>query len=112
MVHKSKRVNKWKSTVKKNTLAPVFNETFEFSIVNMDIKDILLEIFIMDRDKFTRNDVMGFISIGMMSHSETGKAHWSMMMSSPQQSISHWHNLLPREHLARKKRHRHRSQSL
>ena len=65
MLHRHRRLDKWKSTTRRNTLAPVFNEPFEFDITGMDVRDICLEIFVMDHDRFRKNDVIGIVYVGL-----------------------------------------------
>ena len=92
---KGKRHFKWKTSVKKNTLLPVFNEAFQFDIAGMDLRDITLEVLVMDYDRFSRNDLMGVISIGENVAHLSGRNHWLAMQSSPNQAISNWHSLQP-----------------
>lgn len=96
LVCSGKREKKWKSTVKKNTLAPVFNESFRFDIPKeMSISDVYLEVLVMDYDRFSRNDVMGMIVLGDKHGYGNGRKHWIDMLHSPQQTISQWHSALP-----------------
>ena len=53
LLYRGKRVSKWKSSVKKNTLVATFNEPFQFSIESKDINDVKLEFVIMDYDRFS-----------------------------------------------------------
>ena len=96
LIHKGKRKKKWKSTVKKNTLTPIFNESFLFEISKgVNISDVHLEVFLMDYDRFSRNDIVGMITLGEKSDHETGQKHWIDMLQSPQQSITQWHSVAP-----------------
>ena len=96
LVHKGKRQSKWKTTIKRNTLLPVFNEPFQFDVKDMDLKNLHLEVLVMDHDRFRRNDIMGVVYIGPNSPQECGRSHWSEMMVSVNSSVSRWHPLLPR----------------
>ena len=99
-------MTKWKSTVKKGTLAPVFNEAFQFDITGMDAQDVNLEVFVMDHDRFRKNDVIGMVYIGPKCPSELGQTHYSEMLANPQHPISHWHQLIPHQQLKSRKRHK------
>ena len=79
--------------MKKNTLVPVFNESFVFDVAMMDLSDIRLDILVMDYDRFTANDLMGVVIIGESSPSESGRSHWDEMMASPKHRMSRWHSL-------------------
>lgn len=106
MLHKQRRLDKWKSTTRKNTLAPVFNEPFEFDITGMDVKDVCLEIFIMDHDRFRKNDVIGIVYVGLHGPSDSGTSHFNEVLSSLGQQVTHWHHLIPHQQLKKRKRHK------
>ena len=89
-----RRLAKWKTCVKRNTLLPIFNEKFMFNVSTMDLKDIVLEVKVMDYDRFSRNDLMGVVLIGENVQQETGRVHWAEMISSVNQAVSHWHPIL------------------
>ena len=96
LIHRGRRKKKWKSTVKKNTLTPIFNESFLFEISKgMNISDVNLEVFLMDYDRFSRNDIVGMIILGEKSDHVTGQKHWIDMLQSPQQSVTQWHSVAP-----------------
>ena len=95
VIHENKRVSKWKTEVKKNTLVPIYNESFQFDISGMDIKQVSLEIWIMDYDWFSRNDKMGVVYVGANSPQEVGRCHWLEILSSPEHQTSHWHTIIP-----------------
>ena len=90
---------KWKTSVKKNTLVPIYNENFQFDTTNMDIRHVSLEIWVMDYDWFSRNDKMGVVYIGLNSPQEVGRCHWVEIINSPEQMASHWHAIIPQSHL-------------
>ena len=98
LLHRGKRREKWKTSTKKGTLAPVFNELFQFDVSNMQIKDVTLQLVLMDFDRFVRNDRMGTIQIGDNSQQTSGQMHWRQMCLSPHETISHWHSILPVGH--------------
>lgn len=95
MLHKGRRNQKWKSSVKRNTLIPIFNEGFQFDISSMDIRDVALEVLMMDYDRFSRNDVVGVVYLGDNVPHNTGKQHWDQIIAQPNISISNWHTILP-----------------
>ena len=82
--------------MKKNTLVPVFNESFVFDVAMMDLLDISLEILVMDYNHFTaKNDLVGVIVIGEHSPHESGRSHWDEIMASPKHRVSRWHWIHP-----------------
>ena len=94
-IYENKRMNKWKTVVKKNTLVPIYNESFQFDMSGMDIKNVSLEIWVMDYDWFSRNDKMGVVYVGANSPQEVGRCHWLEILSSPEHQTSHWHTIIP-----------------
>lgn len=106
LLHKQKRVSKWKSATKRGTLAPVFNEIFEFDITGMDPNDVNVEVFVMNHDRFRRNDVLGIVYVGANVPSELGVAHYNEVLAHPQHPISHWHKLIPHHQVKVRKRHK------
>ncbi len=98
LIYGGKRMKKWKTSVKKNTLVPVFNESFAFDVSRMDLLDISLEFSLMDYDRFTANDLVGVVVIGEHSPHESGKSHWDEIMASPKHRVSRWHSIRPPHH--------------
>ena len=98
LVYQGKRVSKWKSSVKKNTLVATFNEPFQFDLEKKDINHVELEVVIMDYDRFSRNDLIGTVLLGANVNHQSGQSHWTEMIATPQQRISRWHSIKPTLH--------------
>ena len=81
--------------MKRNTLIPIFNEPFQFDLSEISVRDVTLEILMMDYDRFSRNDIVGVVFIGHRVPHNTGQQHWDQMISQPNTSISSWHSILP-----------------
>ena len=113
LVYQGRRVVKWKSTVKRNTLVAVFNEPFQFDLEKKDINHVGLEIVVMDYDRFTRNDYIGTVLLGANVHHHSGRSHWTDTIGTSQQRIiSRWHSIkpnLPQTELTAKKKMMQRS---
>ena len=88
------RNQKWKSTVKRNTLLPIFNESFQFDLRGMHPKQVVLNILLIDNDRFTQGDVVGMVNIGAMVPHDTGRQHWEQIISQPNTSVEGWHPIL------------------
>ena len=98
LVYQGKRVSKWKSSVKKNTLVATFNEPFQFDLEKKDINHVELEVVVMDYDRFSRNDLIGTVLLGANVNHQSGQSHWTDMVATPQQRISRWHSIKPTLH--------------
>ncbi|XP_029287873.1 synaptotagmin-2-like isoform X2 [Cottoperca gobio] len=91
-----KRLKKKKTTVKKNTLNPYYNESFSFEIPLEQMQKILVAVTVFDYDKIGKNDAIGKIFVGSKA-SGLGLKHWSDMLSNPRRPIAQWHPLQPEE---------------
>ncbi|XP_062381684.1 synaptotagmin Vb [Sardina pilchardus] len=94
--HNGKRLKKKKTTVKKNTLNPYFNESFSFEIPFAQIQKVQLIVTVYDYDKLGSNDAIGKIFIGYGA-TGVGLRHWSDMLANPRRPIAQWHTLQPEE---------------
>ena len=98
VIYKEKQVFKWESTVKRNTLQTVYNESFSYKLteeMSMAMSDVALSFRVLDYDRFSRHDTMGVVDIGRNASSKLGKKHWTEIMLSPRQRISFWHSIQP-----------------
>ncbi|XP_069004836.1 synaptotagmin-2-like isoform X3 [Embiotoca jacksoni] len=91
-----KRLKKKKTTVKKNTLNPYYNESFSFEIPLEQMQKILVAVTVFDYDKIGKNDAIGKIFVGSKA-TGLGLKHWSDMLSNPRRPIAQWHVLQPEE---------------
>ncbi|KAL2088961.1 hypothetical protein ACEWY4_015860 [Coilia grayii] len=92
LMHKDKRVEKKKTVVMKRCLNPVFNESFPFDVPAHVLRETTIIITVMDKDKFSRNDVIGKIYLSWKSGPAEVK-HWKDMMGHPRTSVAQWHPL-------------------
>ncbi|XP_029910302.1 synaptotagmin VIII isoform X2 [Myripristis murdjan] len=90
---------KWKkkkTSVKKKTLNPYYNESFTFDVSFDQIQRVNLVISVWDHDAMTRNDAMGKIFLGCDA-SGNQLRHWADMLANPRRPVAQWHNLLSAE---------------
>lgn len=90
---------KWKkkkTSIKKKTLNPYFNESFVFDVSLDQIQRVNLVVSVWDHDAVTRNDPIGKIYLGCDA---TGNQlrHWADMLSNPRRPVAQWHSLLSAE---------------
>ncbi|CAL8380203.1 synaptotagmin-9 [Gadus morhua] len=88
-----RRLKKRKTSTKRNTLNPVYNEAIVFDVPPENIDQISLLIAVMDYDRVGHNEVIGVCRVG--NDAETlGRDHWSEMLTYPRKPIAHWHPLV------------------
>lgn len=87
-----KRLKKKKTTIKKNTLCPYYNESFSFEVPFEQIQKVSLLVSVFDYDRMGKNDMIGRILLGCNA-SGTELRHWSDMLASPRRPIAQWHTL-------------------
>ncbi|XP_076585332.1 synaptotagmin-7b isoform X2 [Chaetodon auriga] len=92
LMHKDKRVEKKKTVVMKRCLNPVFNESFPFDVPAHVLRETTIIITVMDKDRLSRNDVIGKIYLSWKSGPAEVK-HWKDMMGRPRTAVSQWHAL-------------------
>ncbi|KAI8504510.1 PREDICTED: synaptotagmin-1-like [Branchiostoma belcheri] len=87
-----KRLKKKKTTVKKCTLNPYYNESFKFDIPFDQIQKVELVITVLDWDAIGGSDPIGRTVLGCNA---TGAElrHWSDMLANPRRPICQWHTL-------------------
>lgn len=87
---------KWKkrkTSVKKRTLAPYYNESFTFTVTFEQIQRVNLVISVWDYDTMSRNDAIGKIYLGSDAAGNQLR-HWADMLSNPRRPVAQWHSLL------------------
>ncbi|XP_057693877.1 synaptotagmin-B-like isoform X3 [Corythoichthys intestinalis] len=90
---------KWKkkkSTIKKNTLNPYYNEAFTFKVTLEQIRRVNLVISVWDHDPMTPNDPTGKIFLGCDAQGNQLR-HWADMLANPRRPVAQWHTLLSSE---------------
>uniref|UniRef100_A0A1A8PCE2 Synaptotagmin IXb n=1 Tax=Nothobranchius rachovii TaxID=451742 RepID=A0A1A8PCE2_9TELE len=88
-----RRLKKRKTSTKRNTLNPVYNEAIVFDVPPENIDQISLLIAAMDYDRVGHNEVIGVCRVGSEAES-LGRDHWSEMLTYPRKPIAHWHPLV------------------
>ncbi|NXN19816.1 SYT1 protein, partial [Indicator maculatus] len=89
-----KKWKKKKTSVKKNTLSPYFNEVFVFEVPFSQIQNVDVVISVWDHDTVSKDEPIGKLSLGCRA---TGNQlrHWSDMLANPRRPLAQWHSLQP-----------------
>uniref|UniRef100_A0A8C6SB31 Synaptotagmin IXb n=1 Tax=Neogobius melanostomus TaxID=47308 RepID=A0A8C6SB31_9GOBI len=88
-----RRLKKRKTSTKRNTLNPIYNEAIVFDVPPENIDQISLLIAVMDYDRVGHNEVIGVCRVGGEAES-LGRDHWNEMLSYPRKPVAHWHPLI------------------
>ncbi|XP_073687714.1 synaptotagmin-9-like [Garra rufa] len=88
-----RRLKKRKTSTKRNTLNPVYNEAIVFDVPPENIDQISLLIAVMDYDRVGHNEVIGVCHVGNRAQS-LGRDHWNEMLTYPRKPIARWHPLV------------------
>ncbi|GAB6021316.1 hypothetical protein CHUAL_003927 [Chamberlinius hualienensis] len=87
-----KRIKKKKTTVKKATLNPVYNEALVFDIPPENCEDVSLVVNVIDYDRVGPNEMMGSCIIGA-NVIGIGRDHWQEMLDNPRKPVAQWYQL-------------------
>ncbi|XP_061415814.1 synaptotagmin-1-like isoform X1 [Lethenteron reissneri] len=96
LMQNGKRLKKKKTTIKKNTLNPYYNESFSFEVPFEQIQKVQVVVTVLDYDKLGKNEAIGKLFVGCNA-SGTELRHWSDMLANPRRPIAQWHTLKPEE---------------
>uniref|UniRef100_A0A672Y9B4 Synaptotagmin n=2 Tax=Sphaeramia orbicularis TaxID=375764 RepID=A0A672Y9B4_9TELE len=96
LMQNGKRLKKKKTTIKKNTLNPYYNESFSFEVPCEQIEKVQVAVTVLDYDKIGKNDAIGKLLLGNNS-TGTELRHWSDMLANPRRPIAQWHSLKPED---------------
>nr|XP_019960822.1 PREDICTED: synaptotagmin-6 [Paralichthys olivaceus] len=88
-----RRLKKKKTSIKKNTLNPTYNEAIIFDIPPDSMDHVSLHISVMDYDLVGHNEIIGVMRVGCSAEG-LSRDHWNEMLAYPRKPIAHWHPLL------------------
>lgn len=87
-----KRLKKKKTSIKKCTLNPYYNESFTFEVPFEQIQKVTLVTTVVDYDRIGTSEPIGKVVLGCNA-SGTELRHWMDMLASPRRPIAQWHSL-------------------
>lgn len=87
-----KRLKKKKTSIKKCTLNPYYNESFSFEVPFEQIQKVQLVVTVVDYDRIGTSDPIGKVTLGCNA-TGTELRHWMDMLASPRRPIAQWHSL-------------------
>lgn len=97
LVHFEKPIKTKKTTIKKNTLDPVFNESVSFNINPQQLETSSIVMTVWDYNSKSRDDFVGRIVLGKYGTGPHEFTHWSRMLQSQRSPVAQWHSLRTRQ---------------
>lgn len=92
LMSNGKRLKKKKTSVKKCTLNPYYNESFQFEVPYEQINKVSVIVTVIDYDRIGTCDPIGKVEVGPGCQSAELR-HWMDMLASPRRPIAQWHSL-------------------
>ncbi|UJR31586.1 hypothetical protein I4U23_019073 [Adineta vaga] len=94
MFYKGQRIVKKRSSIKRTTQCPVYNECFTFHIPENDLQNIYFDIILFDYDHHMKHEPIGIFSIG--NHTNERNQHWhDVCHRQISKQIAQWYELKP-----------------
>ncbi|XP_038609032.1 LOW QUALITY PROTEIN: synaptotagmin-3 [Tachyglossus aculeatus] len=100
LICEGRRLKKRKTSIKKNTLNPTYNEALVFDVAPESVESVGLSIAVMDYDCIGHNEVIGVCRVGSDAADPHGREHWAEMLANPRKPVEHWHTLVEEKTLS------------
>ena len=94
LMQNGKRLRKKKTTIKKCTLNPYYNESFSFEVPYEHIASVQLLVTVVDYDRVGASEPIGRVLLGSDAKGAELR-HWSEMLATPRRPVAQWHTLKP-----------------
>ncbi|OXA51671.1 Synaptotagmin-17 [Folsomia candida] len=88
-----------KTSYKKYTLDPVFNESLSFDVNSVQLADCVVVVSVMDfNGGVVKDNFVGRVILGKESSGPHEVNHWKNMVQSHRTAIAQWHSLKSKSH--------------
>jgi hypothetical protein len=87
-----RRVTKKRTSLKKETVNPYFNEAFTFSMTPEQARLITLVVVLSEYTTLGKSKSIGWVELGYKS-TLMGSAHWQNAMLNQRHPVAQWHSL-------------------
>uniref|UniRef100_A0A1I8AHD9 C2 domain-containing protein n=1 Tax=Steinernema glaseri TaxID=37863 RepID=A0A1I8AHD9_9BILA len=88
----SSKLHKQKTSIKKRTLNPEWNETIKFIVPYKDLPKKTLQINVLDHDVAKQDDYIGGLILSTAAKGDRAK-QWQQVIENPGQTFEFWHKL-------------------
>ncbi|XP_022095351.1 synaptotagmin-17-like isoform X1 [Acanthaster planci] len=86
-----------KTSTKKNTIDPVFNETFSLHVTPSALDEVCLLVSVWDYNSKSRDNFIGQMILGKYPSGPSEITHWQRMVHAHRSPVAQWHTLRTRE---------------
>ncbi|TKR64917.1 hypothetical protein L596_025390 [Steinernema carpocapsae] len=86
------KLHKQKTSIKKRTLNPEWNETIKFIVPYKDLPKKTLQINVLDHDVAKQDDYIGSLILSTAAKGERAQ-QWQKVIENPGQTFEYWHKL-------------------
>ncbi|KAM9510571.1 LOW QUALITY PROTEIN: synaptotagmin-3 [Guaruba guarouba] len=93
LMAEGRRLKKRKTSIKRNTLNPSYNEALVFDVSHESVHHVSITLAVLDYDCIGHNEVIGLCRVGSDAEG-AGREHWARMLQNPRQPVEHWHTLV------------------
>jgi len=93
LMQNGKRLRKKKTSIKKCTLNPYYNESFSFIIPFEHVQKVHLLVTVVDYDRVGASEPIGKVLLGSEGVKGAELRHWSEMLANPRRPVAQWHTL-------------------
>lgn len=97
MVHFEKPIKTKKTSGKKNTIDPVFNESINFNITPQQLENTSIVVTVWDYNSKSKDDFVGRVVLGKYGSGPHEYTHWNRMLTSQRSAVAQWHSLRSRQ---------------
>ena len=97
LVHFEKPIKSKKTSIKKNTIDPVFNESLSFNVTPQQLENTSLVLSVWDHNSKSKDDFVGRIVLGRYGSGPHEFTHWNRMLQSQRSPVAQWHSLRSRQ---------------
>lgn len=85
-----KKVKRKKTSVRRGSISPVWNEALAFNVPAEVLPKVTLEVTVLDHDLIGHGEMLGRCFIGGTGED---RGHWKDMLSNQRKSVAMWHVL-------------------
>jgi Ca2+-dependent lipid-binding protein len=86
-----------KTSTKKNTIDPVFNESISFNVTPECLSTCSVIVTVWGHNSKAKDDFVGRIVLGKYATGPFEVTHWNRMVQCQRSPVAQWHTLRTRE---------------